>query len=125
MAEMQKGGHTSCAARRLQLKWPDSVPFIHPKDFTSKELQSFIGTYEVSWRKLLPHPPHASGQSPASSAALPRVPKRGVYLVPWFLGFLVPMDWLVCLPIFPHSILDLSLPVLNLFLCWGFYFKGD
>jgi hypothetical protein len=86
LAEMQKGGHTSCAARRLQLKWPDSVPFIHPKDFTSKELQSFIGTYEVSWQKLLPHPPHASGQSPASSAALPRVPKRGVYLVPWFFG---------------------------------------
>jgi len=78
LAEMQKGGHTSCAARRLQLKWPDSVPFIHPKDFTSKELQSFIGTYEVSWQKLLPHPPHASGQSPASSAALPRVPKRDV-----------------------------------------------
>jgi hypothetical protein len=33
LVEMQKGGHTSCAARRLQLKWLVSVPFIHPKDF--------------------------------------------------------------------------------------------
>jgi hypothetical protein len=51
---MQKGGHTSCATRCLQLKWLVSVPFIHPKDFTIKELQSFINTYEVSWWKLLP-----------------------------------------------------------------------
>jgi hypothetical protein len=79
---MQKGGHTSCAARHLQLKWLVSVPFIHPKDFTIKDLQSFIDTYEVSWWKLLPHPPHTYGQSHASSAALPRVPKRCV------LGFL-------------------------------------
>jgi len=83
LAEMQKGGHTSCAARRLQMKWHVSVPFIHPKDFTIKELQNFIDTYEVSWWKLLPHLPHTSGQSPASSATLPYVPKRGVYLVSW------------------------------------------
>jgi len=124
LAEMQKGGHTSCAARRLQLKWPDSVPFIHPKDFTIKELQSFIDTYEVSWRKLLSHPPHTSGQSPASSAALPRVPKRGVYLVSWI--FMLLSNGLASLfAHIPTCHFGPPWPVLNLFFCLGVHSKVD
>ncbi len=117
---MQKGGHTSCAARHLQLKWPVSVPFIHPKDFIIKEFQSFIDTYEISWRKLLPHPPHTSGQSPASSAALPRVPKRGVYLVSWI--FMSLSNGLANLfAHIPTYHFGPPWPVLNLFFCLGVF----
>jgi hypothetical protein len=120
LAEMQKGGHTSCAARHLQLKWPVSVPFIHPKDFIIKEFQSFIDTYEISWRKLLPHPPHTSGQSPASSAALPRVPKRGVYLVSWI--FMSLSNGLANLfAHIPTYHFGPPWPVLNLFFCLGVF----
>ncbi|XP_002966706.2 uncharacterized protein LOC9652532 [Selaginella moellendorffii] len=71
VAEMQRGGHPLCISKCSQLKWPPHVPFAHPKDMASRELQAFINTYEGDWQE---HCLRNHGFSSAC-ALLPRLKK--------------------------------------------------
>ncbi|KAJ7561486.1 hypothetical protein O6H91_03G030600 [Diphasiastrum complanatum] len=78
ISEMEKGGHALCTTKRKQLKWPENISFVHPKDLTSKELQVFINAYEQGRHQChLKNCGQPSGSS-AITCGLRRVPKRDV-----------------------------------------------